>query len=509
MEPAIPTVSLQRYVERQEEIPLVRKLNEEISRFEEAPCLERRVQRAINIALGSYGLDPLEATDLSSFRDAIQRIEQAIVRHFSLLVQVFSENSPSSLIIANYVQNPFISSENPPPHFFYETTKALNEALRHKKSKKIDFRAIRNPKEVYLHRLGTIHWQVKRALDFDPSRTSHDTPHEKNSLIAACEFLPSMFQFYPISPYNSKNPLPETAQLFLHRAARSGLRYTIRSLSGLTTGVNDRASAVWAGLAPLHLAAIYNQCPAIIGLYRTGADLDIMSDQPSLGTPLHAAVKYGNILAIETLCKKGANVNKQNALGQTPLHLVFNQDNFKDFEASLLNPSHQPSPKKWMQNAMAMIKVLIHWGADVTIPDERGVTPLHVFASNQFDLRLKIRDYGAVDPDDPSINHQVSKEDALEETEPMQAPLKFLLKNAKEIDLRDHDGNTPLHAAVKHRLHYNIPTLLYRGADPHALNHEGKTPLQIAEENQDDLAMEYFTDALTRMEQKNQPHAAG
>lgn len=76
-------------------------------------------------------------------------------------------------------------------------------------------------------------------------------------------------------------------------------------------------------------------------------------------TPLHLATRHGNIIIIDRLLKKGADINARDALGNTPL-----------FEAT-----------NRRGNSFKTSKLLIDRGAKVNIANRAGQTPLMLAAS--------------------------------------------------------------------------------------------------------------------------------
>ncbi|PGH02887.1 hypothetical protein AJ80_08785 [Polytolypa hystricis UAMH7299] len=91
---------------------------------------------------------------------------------------------------------------------------------------------------------------------------------------------------------------------------------------------------------------------------------------PATGTPaIHIATQFPEtIQGLKVLLQRGANVNLQDAHGQTAL-----------FIAGAKVPPH-PAPRRI--HHIDGIRTLLEHGASVTIPDETGRTPLHVMAYN-------------------------------------------------------------------------------------------------------------------------------
>jgi ankyrin repeat protein len=82
------------------------------------------------------------------------------------------------------------------------------------------------------------------------------------------------------------------------------------------------------------------------------------------GTALHCAAERADIALASVFLEAGVDVNTRNDYGQTPLRHMLT----------------------WMfiierAEAYAFVLFLIHAGADVTIPDNDGVTPLHLAAA--------------------------------------------------------------------------------------------------------------------------------
>jgi hypothetical protein len=91
-------------------------------------------------------------------------------------------------------------------------------------------------------------------------------------------------------------------------------------------------------------------------LLEAGADVDtpLANDE----TILHWACTHHHPEVTRVAIEKGADLNKRNDLGQTPL--------FAAVEAGQQNP----------KTALRNVKLLVDNGADFTIPSSRGVTPL-------------------------------------------------------------------------------------------------------------------------------------
>lgn len=209
------------------------------------------------------------------------------------------------------------------------------------------------------------------------------------ALRAACAALVLL----PAAPVAAQVP-PSPTELAryegLHRAAHEGDVATIRRLAAAGADPNARDSAL---RTPAHVAAFASQDAALRALAEAGADLNALErglydvvtiaavandpelvslaielgNRPDLvtsiyqGTALIAAAHLGHHEVVRRLIAAGAPLDHVNNLGWTAL-----------MEAVLLGdggPDH-----------VATVRALVEAGADLTIPDRAGVTPVqHAF----------------------------------------------------------------------------------------------------------------------------------
>ncbi len=128
-----------------------------------------------------------------------------------------------------------------------------------------------------------------------------------------------------------------------------------------------------------------------------GAKLDVPTDG---GFTLIDSVKNPDIILM--LVKAGANVNSQNAQGETPLHrLIKNKNTDKE-------------------NLQRVIKRLVRRGANVDIRDKHGLSPLH-YAVKKCDIASGALFFG--------YSKEVKQQLALQQ---FTGPLKFIVKNNRK-----------------------------------------------------------------------------
>lgn len=157
-------------------------------------------------------------------------------------------------------------------------------------------------------------------------------------------------------------------------------------------------------------------------------------------TALHLAAAQGHIDIVMALVEKGeAMLNEKNFLGQTPLYIALERENYDVFDylvqagASIDEPDKAGwTPLRLAYRDLESVEILLKAGANINLKDPLGVTPLHWYANNDFDG-------GAV---------------------------KLLLKQDKiEIDPVNKLGATPLHLAAWKGNPVSVEALVKAGAN--------------------------------------------
>ena len=189
------------------------------------------------------------------------------------------------------------------------------------------------------------------------------------------------------------------------------------------------------GSTPLHFASVWARDPAIVSLLvRDGADVNALDD--SGGSPLHAAAQSTDDPAmILALAEAGADLDAwvpgiHSPHGWTPLHFAVQRN---------------PNP--------AVAAALIEAGADIHARQNDGPTPLH--------------------------DAETAEAVAL-----LLAAGADIEARATYLGWRQPNGRdmTPLHVAARKGNAPVFMALLEAGADPAAIDIEGKTPLDHARE---------------------------
>jgi ankyrin repeat protein len=185
----------------------------------------------------------------------------------------------------------------------------------------------------------------------------------------------------------------------------------------------------------------------------------------------------------------GGDYTKKNSDGLQPIHLAA------------------------MAGQLEAIKSLVHSGADINAKDSSGLTPLHhaaqlttssvssvpssalssrrsSAATRQSTLRFsyvfgaQLEKTHSRKPSQTSVSSSVSEERSC-------SLVEALLRCGASTEVRDRHGNSPLHLAVLAGSVQNMTALLDQGANIHARNKAGLTPLgvlAVSEESNETLS---------------------
>lgn len=113
-----------------------------------------------------------------------------------------------------------------------------------------------------------------------------------------------------------------------------------------------------------------NDVPLLSYLFRQGIDINDKIIDPSIGTtPLLLAAKLGKIAVVDFLLNKGAEINRQDIFGNTPLLISIGNKNSESIE---------------------IVKLLLNRGADVNKADKKGQTPLMIAVTLNDSAKVKL-----------------------------------------------------------------------------------------------------------------------
>jgi hypothetical protein len=181
----------------------------------------------------------------------------------------------------------------------------------------------------------------------------------------------------------------------------------------------------------LHFAAAQGESKEIKELLEKGVAVDARDEEGR--TPLRWATDFEQPYVLAPLIEAEANVNAKDEYGNTPLYeTVF----------------------RHREKMITVVEILLAEGADVTVKNKDGRTPLHIAVRRSTTV------------------------------------VSMLLNKGADIHTRDNDGWTPLHDAASGGVVGAVELLLAEGADVNAKDNKGRTPLDIV--RADNKQMEKF-----------------
>jgi quinoprotein dehydrogenase-associated probable ABC transporter substrate-binding protein len=208
----------------------------------------------------------------------------------------------------------------------------------------------------------------------------------------------------------------------------------IKFLVGKGADINARDTQ---GYAPIHTAARNRHPELVAALADLGADLNI-ADGDGMTPLIHAAMR-NHVPTVKMLLARGAEIERPGGKGYPPLALSIAENKFE------------------------VAKALMEAGAAIDNPaGPEGLTPLMVAASQ-------------VSPGEGGIFLPGS-------TRPLDIA-RELIKRGANVNAQTRHGVTPLMIAAARNVTPMIGLLVQGGANTELKSLEGKTALQIAEQN--------------------------
>ena len=252
------------------------------------------------------------------------------------------------------------------------------------------------------------------------------------------------------------------------------LMYQVKEiLFVFSEGINAKDAK---GNTQLHNATLDNESEVIDILIDNGANVNAKNKTDH--TPLHYAGKSQKITSL--LVKNGADVNVKNNEGITPLHkarlpevaeiLIAHgaEINFQDKKGKI--PLHYLV----INDSLSAAELLINQGANINVQDNNNQTPLDYVLSEEM-AKLMIGSGAKFSDGDISLNP--GKYSLLHEAVALDNKnlIDLLIANGANINVKDEDGNTPLHYGKDNQTITKL--LIANGADVNAKNKEGNTCL--------------------------------
>ncbi len=218
-------------------------------------------------------------------------------------------------------------------------------------------------------------------------------------------------------------------------------------------------------------------------------------------TPLYLAIQHGHLDVARVLLQAGADVNRRFEGGVTLLHLAAaarkpsngSGSSFPGRPIGILprrrpvpggpapSPSRTPGPATPEDDALSaqLVQLLVKRGADPSVADQSGSTPLHVAA-----WEGKPRTARALLEAGATVNFPAGQSSPLHKAAWVghAETVELLLKAGAEPNARDADGQTPLHKAAFRGHAEVVKALLRANADPTQKDSAGMTPRDLAQD---------------------------
>ncbi|KAJ8381431.1 hypothetical protein SKAU_G00022090 [Synaphobranchus kaupii] len=203
------------------------------------------------------------------------------------------------------------------------------------------------------------------------------------------------------------------------------------------------------GLTALHQACIDDNVDMVTFLVVHGASINQPDNEGWI--PLHAAASCGYMDIAEYLISQGANVGVVNSEGETPLDIA-EEEAMEELLQNEINRQGVDIEAARKEEERVMLRDARQWLNSGLISDVRhtksGGTALHVAAA---------KGYSEV--------------------------LKLLIQAGYDVNIKDYDGWTPLHAAAHWGKEESCRILVDNLCDMDAINKVGQTAFDVADED--------------------------
>jgi ankyrin repeat protein len=288
---------------------------------------------------------------------------------------------------------------------------------------------------------------------------------------------------------NSRDALERTP---LHHAARMGHTHMVELLLDNNADITARSHNL---LSPLGVAVLYGHEPVARMLLEHGAARKMTQPEKmramydaffgghqailklliennfdgtlhNLDSRVYAVVASRDMTALKNLLNGEVDINKKGLGGRTPLHIAVGQDDLSSAE------------------------ILLDHGADVTVSNSMGLTPLSL-ARRYHEMLQKLigKRPEQIDALEDRYRHTIL---ILAAVDGNFAAVNFLLSKGANPRIRDIFEETPLHYATEGGHLDVVNALVEAGSDLQMLDTGGRTPLRCAQLNQHSAVVDYL-----------------
>jgi ankyrin repeat protein len=269
---------------------------------------------------------------------------------------------------------------------------------------------------------------------------------------------------------------PDTGkETALHRAAAQGHLETVQLLLENSANIEAKGDKNWT---PLHRAANHGHRDIVQLLLNQNANKEASTEYNR--TPLHCAACEGHLGTVELLLEQGANIEAIDKDGQTPLHEAADRGHLEVVQLLLDRSANMEGGDSINRTPLYLaakeghrktVQLLLERGANMEAKDKRGLTPLHIAAFwHRLETVQLLLERGAIyNACDSQDKTPLQLTQQLIPQRTRSKKIKQLLSVTDKLFNDAKSGNLDA-----------LTDSLNKGAAVHARNNDGKTPLQLA-----------------------------
>ena len=240
----------------------------------------------------------------------------------------------------------------------------------------------------------------------------------------------------------------------------------------LSEGANINELDPQIRMAPLTLATMMGHTKAAELLIQLGADVNIRHEDG--GTPLHLSIFLGRFELMELLIKEGADVNAKNRRGDIPVSGLKVPWAFTRFLTNLFDIELE---QKEVEVGRAKIAEMLNINPFQKAEGVANDVWEAVFIGDLKVVKQAIADGIDVNARNPQFGEPILSTVALMGHTEI---ITFLLEKGADINARNRDGNTALHAAAFLGRAEAVKLLLEHGVDVNVRNNDGGSAIDSA-----------------------------
>ncbi|MDA3809408.1 MAG: ankyrin repeat domain-containing protein [Spirochaetaceae bacterium] len=289
-----------------------------------------------------------------------------------------------------------------------------------------------------------------------------------------------IYTVFQLSDYNIRDEYGKTP---LHKASELGHEGFVKLFLANDANLDIRDKP---GNTALHEAVRSGYINIVRLLLEKGADVN--AEDFNENTPLHVSLSVEkNTDIAKLLIEKGADINSKNSFGNTPLHLTVSLQETKDMAQILIDNGAYIDSRNKSGNTPLMLAVekehkeiaqlLLSKGADIYAVNINQKTPVETALDKGYDVINWLITDKNINKSDNSGNTILHLAIILVKD---LAVINQLLEIGAIPDIRNMQGNTPLHEAVLLRETENSIALLTAGSSLYITNNAGESPLLLS-----------------------------